>query len=116
MKRYAGLSALFAVFVVMAVASGCKPGPVSAEKAFANAPAEIKEAWQKASDAAKSNDYTGALLLLQDLRARPGLSAEQGQAAERTAAAVSDRMYDAAAKGDAKAKEALDQMRKARGR
>ncbi len=116
MKLSFKLGSLFSVLAIFALVAGCKPATVSGENAFAKASPELKAEWQKASDAVKSNDYAGALLLLQDLQGKPGLTPEQNQAVAKTATAVSDRMYAAANSGDPKAKQALEDIRKARGR
>ncbi len=117
MSMRAGSWVLFCFTAILTFAFlGCKPSAPSGEQAFANASPELKAAWQKASDAAKANDYAGALVLLQDLKNRQGLTPEQQQAVDKTATAVSDKMYEAAGNGDPKAKQALDDMRKVRGR
>lgn len=99
--------------------SGCGGSPQSAasrgDKAFQSAPAEIKSSWETAKKAIQANDYAVALTSLQNLTTNQGLSADQTHALQETATAVSDQMYAAANKGDPKAKEALDQLRKQNG-
>ncbi len=66
--------------------------------------------------AIRANDYAGALTNIQLLSASPGLSADQTAVLQQTGTAVSDQMYDAANKGDARAKAAIEQLRKLRSR
>ena len=100
--------------------SGCGGSPKSAasrgDKAFQSAPAEIKSAWDTAKKAIQANDYAVALSTLQNLTTNQGLSADQTRALQETATAVSDQMYAAANKGDPKAKQAIDDLRKLSGR
>ncbi len=81
------------------------------DKAFATAPAEIKSAWDKGRAAMGSNDFIGATLTMQKLRAQAGLSGDQRAAIDQAMVAVSDAMYDAANRGDAKAIEAINKLR-----
>ncbi len=112
-KLVAGL--LLLGFLVVAV-NGCKPSMSSDGKLFQTAKPEIKGEWEKATTAAKSNDFALAMITLQRLRALPGITPEQGQAIDRTATALNDAMYDAANKGDEKAKKAISDLRTMRTR
>ena len=85
-------------------------------KLFASAPAEVKTAWDAASAAIATNGYATAILSLQKLQGLPALTAEQLKAVNETVTAVSDQMYEKANKGDAGAKEAINQLRGAQGR
>ena len=100
--------------------SGCGGSPQSAaargDKAFRTAPPETKAAWNSAVAAIKTNGYAAASLSLQTVLTQPGLTSEQTQVAQQTATSLSDQMYDAANKGDASAKAALDELRKMRSR
>lgn len=102
------------------VLSGCGGNPKSAaargDKAFQSAPAEIKSAWDTAKKAIQANDYATAITTLQNLTTNQTLSADQNHALQETATAVSDQMYAAANKGDPKAKQAIDDLRKLSGR
>ena len=64
----------------------------------------------------KADDYVGATLTLRTLYVQTNLTPEQKKAIEDAQKAVSDKMYDAANKGDAKAKGALEELRKVSGR
>lgn len=83
-------------------------------KAFDTADAATKASWEFALSAMKSNDYAAAILTFQRLLSQPTLTPEQSRAAADTMSSVSDQMTAAAAKGDAKAKEAIDALRKSR--
>lgn len=99
---------------------GCGANPQSAAsrgaKAFQSAPPETKAAWNTAMAAIKTNGYAPALKALDDVLAQPGLTPEQGAVVKQTSTALSDQMYEAANKGDANAKAALDELRKLKGR
>jgi hypothetical protein len=100
--------------------AGCGGSPQSVAtrgaKAFQSAPPETKAAWDAAIAAIKTNGYTSASLALQQLMTQPGLTPQQTRAAQETGTALSDQMYEAANKGDANAKQAIDELRKLRGR
>jgi hypothetical protein len=85
-------------------------------KAFASAPAETKALWEKALSAVSSSDYATALISLKKIKEQSGLTPDQTEAVGRTATAINDQMYEAANKGDEKAKQALQDLRKAMGR
>jgi outer membrane protein assembly factor BamD (BamD/ComL family) len=81
------------------------------DRAFAAAPAEVKETWKSARTALSSGDYAGAITNLQKLGGNTTLTPQQSKVVQETGMAVSDQMYDAANKGDAKAKAAIAQLR-----
>lgn len=85
-------------------------------KLFTSAPAEIKAAWDAAGAAMATNGFAPAILTLKKLQALPGITPEQLKAVNETVTAVSDQMYDRINKGDAAAKEAMNQLRAAQGR
>jgi hypothetical protein len=92
-------------------ALGAKYNPV-----FASAPAEVKTPWETANSALKTNGYAVAIFELQAVLQQPNLSPEQSAAAKETVNAVSAQMYAQANKGDAAARQAIDDLRKARNR
>jgi len=99
-------------------ATGCnKSGQTAAAgvdlKAFDSAPPESKEAWNKALDAAKANDYTAVYQTLGELRKQPGLSEAQTQAISAELTLVHAQMTDALEKGDPNARKALKEIRDA---
>ncbi|HYG34230.1 MAG TPA: hypothetical protein VEC99_05575 [Clostridia bacterium] len=85
-------------------------------KVFQSAPAEVKTDWDAAMSAVKTSDYATAVLTLRKLAMQTNLTQEQIDAVSKTSVAVSDQMYAAANKGDPKAEEALQTLRKAMGR
>jgi Sec-independent protein translocase protein TatA len=105
------------VLVVALVLSGCgkSAGSAAAEgqKAFQSAPKEVKAEWDRAISAIKANDYATALITFRDLQSQTNLTQEQMDAVGKTATAISDQMYAKANKGDAKANEAIETLRKA---
>ena len=112
MKHIPRLACLLSlVFSFGLLWAGCGKSVGDGAKVFASANPEIKTAWEKCQTAAKAKDYAAALSALQQLKTQPGLTPDQVKAIEQTATAVSDQMYEAANKGDAKAVEAINQLR-----
>lgn len=86
------------------------------DKAFGSAPPELKTQWDSALNAVKSKDYAVALGTLNKLAVITNLAPQQAEAVREVSTAVSDEMYEAANKGDAKAKQAIEDLRKQSGR
>jgi hypothetical protein len=84
------------------------------EKAFNTAPQELKAQWDIALNAVKSKDYAVAVGTLNQIAVITNLAPEQAVAVREVSTAVSDEMYDAANKGDPKAKQAIEDLRKSR--
>lgn len=84
------------------------------EKAFNAAPPEVKAQWDTALNALKSKDYAVALGTLNQIAVITNLAAEQAVAVREVSTAASDEMYDAANRGDPKAKQAIEDLRKSR--
>jgi hypothetical protein len=82
-------------------------------KAFDAAPPESKEAWDKALDAAKANDYAAVYQTLGELRKQPGLSEVRTQAISAELTLVHAQMTDALQRGDPNARKALKDIREA---
>ena len=118
MKRLAWF--LSALVVINFALIGCSKSGVatatSNTKLFQSADADTKAKWDKAMEFMKADDYVGATLTLRTLYVQTNLTPEQKKAIEDAQKAVSDKMYDAANKGDAKAKGALEELRKVSGR
>ena len=83
-------------------------------KVFDSAEPATKAIWDAAISALKTNDSVGSQLALFDLRARTDLTAEQMSIVDDTLKAVSARMFDAAARGDTNALEAMEELGRAR--
>src|SRR5690242_19563184 len=100
MKKSVKLGIFLGIVGLIVTLAGCskdaKSIATTEAKVFQSAPAPTKAAWDTAAAAMKINGYVIALVSLQGLRAQPGLTAEQIQAVEKTATAVSDQIYEAA--------------------
>jgi len=101
--------------MLLLVAVGCGKniaGPTAKDlKAFDSAPSEVKQMWDKASEADKTNDYaTAETLLYAILRSEP--SPDQREAATRKLTAVTQRLDSALEKGDPAAQAALEELRR----
>ncbi len=81
-------------------------------KAFELANPEIKAAWEKIVSAAAANDYPKVILGCRQLQGTGDLTPEQRVAVNALQTAVSERMFDAAQKGDANASNAIAEIRK----
>ena len=79
-------------------------------QAFDGAPAEVKAAWDQAVAKDKANDYAAAGAAYFSLLRQPGLSEAQLQAVRNAAAAMNQRLYAAAAQGDAAAQQAIQKL------
>lgn len=95
--------------------SGCNsnenaPGKVNT-KAFASANAEVKKLWENALTAGKTNDYFGSISICKDLLEWKDITPAQTEALQNQMAAVSNKMYDAAGKGDQQAQEASEKVK-----
>lgn len=103
-----------ALLLVAAVGlTGCGKRAPDTTKAFQSASPEIQDAWQSANAAMKTNGYTMAILQLRQLRMHPALTSEQLEALDHVSASISEKMYEAADKGDAGAKQAVEELRAA---
>jgi hypothetical protein len=74
--------------------------PTTLEQAFANAPAEAKAEAQQAAAALNSGDYGRALMILQQLTARPELTGPQRELATRSLLTAQQETAKAAEAGD----------------
>jgi len=109
---------LFAISLALAtvlLCGGCKKngaaGPTAAEiKAFDTATSEVKQVWQAALQADRTNDYAGGLALYYSLL-REDLTPGQQEAVGRVSTSLKQRLSDAAQKGDAAAQAALQELR-----
>ena len=83
--------------------------------AFDNAPAEVKQTWEKALAADKANDYVTAGAALDSLK-KMILSDQQSQALETERAAFGQRLMQAAEKNDPAAIQAVQNSRESQTR
>jgi len=110
MKSLAVLTGLVCCLVLV----GCGGGSAGSKtNAFDTAPADVKAEWQSAVAAMATNGYIAAITALDSLQARQGLSADQLAAADKFRGDVMDQVFEKAGNGDAKAAEALKQIRDA---
>jgi hypothetical protein len=86
-------------------------GPAAAQtKAFESATPEVKQLWQAALEADRSNDYSKGLNLYYSLL-HENLTEEQHEAVGKLSTGLKQRLSDAAQKGDAAAQAALQELR-----
>jgi len=103
--------AVAATLLFGACKKGNSAGPAPVEtKAFEAAAPEVKQVWQAALDADRTNDYGKGLKLYYSLLGET-LTPEQRDAVARLSTSLKERMSDAAAKGDSAAQEALQELR-----
>ena len=132
MKRYAGILALLMGLAATTSCSKKKVNVSDLEKAFQATEASLPAAEaspasanqtpevplrtfvEQASQAIKGNDYAGAIIPLQALRAQPNLTAEQLTTVQDTMAAVQTELAQKADRGDLAAQRALDQIRQSK--
>ena len=82
-------------------------------KAFDNAPADVKETWDKALAADKANDYVTAAALLDNLK-KMYLSDEQAKALDAERITFGERLMQAVDKNDPQAIKAAQNSQKTR--
>lgn len=80
------------------------------QRAFENAPPELKEIWTQAMEADKTNDFYKAEVLLYEL-IRQVPAPEQVEAARSELVLVHARFQDLVSKGEPAAKAAFEQMK-----
>lgn len=85
--------------------------PAAVEDAFKNASPEVKESVEGVVAAVKGKDESKALLDLQEIFARPDLSPEQREAANRSMISLNQKLRTAAEQGDQRAAQALEVYR-----
>jgi hypothetical protein len=121
-KRLSSLAALCLLLCLACAMAGCKKAAPTADadtKLFVSASPEIKAAWDGALAAIQTNDYAGAYLTFQQLRAQPGVTPEQITAIDAQRKRINEQLSEAAQKGDTNAAQALAEIRnasRARGR
>lgn len=86
-------------------------GAAVPQQVFDNSVPELKQVWDRALEADRTNDFVGAQTLLYALT-RSRLTPSQDQAVRGEMATVSKRMSDLAEKGDPAALKALEELRR----
>ncbi|HWV99630.1 MAG TPA: hypothetical protein VNZ64_08070 [Candidatus Acidoferrum sp.] len=107
------LNQTFACVALIGLLAGCrgKSGRGFDPNTFAQAAPEIKQAWEEASAADRTNGYASAQSLYFMLL-RLQLSPQQRQAVEQASTGLNDRLSSALQKGDPDAKAALEELRR----
>ena len=110
-------SAVSLLMLLINVGCGDNSSKLTADesKAFANAPVEIKQQWEKALAADKASDYGAAQTLLDGLT-QAQLSDEQQKALTKERALFGERLWAAAEKNDPAAIKAVQGAPKSRNR
>lgn len=85
--------------------------PPTMEKAFEQAPAELRQTAGGIATTLRNSDDASAFFELQSLSAKPTLTPAQRDAVTRSMLAVHERLRAAAAKGDQQAEKALEHYR-----
>lgn len=97
------------------LSAGCraKSGGVSSEdnKAFDSAAPEIKQTWQAAIEAGRTNDFEGSKKLFYSL-ITPETTPAQQEAVKHALGVVDQKFSEALSKGDPAAQQALEALRK----
>ena len=103
--------AIVAAMILGGCTKGDSRGPAPAEiKAFEAATPAVKQIWQAALEADRTNDFARGLGLYYSLL-REDLTSEQHDAVGRLSTSLKQRLSDAAQKGDATAQAALQELR-----
>jgi hypothetical protein len=113
------MRAWFAILVsttVLFLSTGCggKKGAAPTAKdlqAFNSAPVDVKQMWDRALEADKTNDYATAEMLLYAL-VRPDLTKEQREAVINRLTSVKQRLDDGLEKADPAAQAAWEELRR----
>jgi hypothetical protein len=103
----------FAAVTLPGLLAGChaKSSRAFDGTAFVQAAPEIKQAWEEASAADRTNGYVPAQMLYYAL-SREQLTSQQSQAVVQASVALNDRLLAALQKGDPAAQAALAELRR----
>ena len=111
--KHLGTALLLAAVLAGFSTAGCKKQTESSKPnpaAFDTAAPEIKNIWDLALEADRTNDYYAAEVMLYDLT-RKEITPEQLQAAKNQLVLTHHRMQDGVEKGDPEAKAAFEKIR-----
>jgi hypothetical protein len=102
-------------FAAVLLCGGCKKnsatGPTTSDiKAFDTATPEVKQVWQTALQADRTNDYAGGITLYFSLM-REDLTPAQQEVVAKLSTSLKQRLSDAAQKGDPAAQAAVQELR-----
>ncbi len=108
-------AALFCLSALLIVAGCHKQGAGELtdkdRQAFDSASAELKQTWQAALEAVKTNDYVGAQTLLYGML-NQNLSPDQKEAVTKESTSINNRLYEGVEKGDPVAVKAFEDMKR----
>lgn len=106
---------IFILFLTLGfVAGGCGKASGSASaKAFDNAKAEDKAAWEKVLAADANKDYVPAVIISSSLLSKEQLTPEQRTTVEKKLTDIYTKLNADAGKGDKKAQDALAELKNA---
>jgi hypothetical protein len=90
--------------------AGSGPGTVD-KQAFDQAPPQVKQVWEQALEADRTNGYVLSQTLLYGLSQQP-LSPQQMAAVSNQTSIVGRRMWDSANHGNAEALDAIRELRR----
>lgn len=82
------------------------------EQAFASSAAEVKENAGIASEALRTGEYEKAVVSLEAIRAKPGITLEQGLAIHSSVITMEERLIQAMNAGDERARQAYELLKR----
>jgi hypothetical protein len=110
MSRFIGV-----IGVALLTLSGCSksaaPDATQQAKAFQSATPQNQAAWNRALEAAKTNDFALAILTFRTLQGQTDLTPEQRTAVTDRMTAANEQLAAAVQKGDSNAVKALEEIR-----
>ncbi len=113
MKQLILITSVSLLFTALFVGCGKSAKLAAADqKAFANAPPEVKQPWDLAQAAAATNDYVQAIVTLRSML-NPTLSVSQIEAVQNAIRTYDAKLVSAASHGDQEAQRQLEALRSA---
>ena len=91
-----------------------KEAATQLDRAFTGANEEVRSFSSAASQALQTADYEGAVQSLQMIKEKGGLTPDQGMAVHNSMVSLEAKLISAMSAGDANAKRAYEQLKKAR--
>ncbi len=99
------------ILTLCGLMAGCGKNVANGNQVFVQAAPELKQAWDQAVNADKTNDYVAAVTGYRSLMKQGNtLTADQVDAVNAAALAINQRMYAAGQNGDEAAKQALQKF------
>lgn len=110
LARLIGVSAVV-LLAVISCSKSAAPDPAQQAKAFQSATPQNQADWNRALEAAKTNDFAVAILTFKKLQGQTDLTPEQRTAVTDRMTALNEQLAAAVQKGDANAIKALEEIR-----